>query len=267
MSSTQPQPYPPDASHAPSSRRPIPLEAAARFRSRVKVFVLGQPVIAARVTPLLPLLLAGCISYTVGQGAETTPQGERAVSSSLNLVPGTLSNSDSSASTRRPSVDTDIRFGVDDRTDVGFRIATYSGFMLTWKRQLSAPDSSKFLENRARTSIMLGGGLVNAGEHAALEATLISSSKWSAAGQWYGAVRAIQVFPITNSARSDDPVIGLSVGHLFGDRNKSMGPELGVYYDRSTLGLNTNRILVIPSFVVRGQSLPWIGRQRAGRGR
>ncbi len=220
---------------------------------------------AARLTCLVPLLLSGCISYTVGQGAETTPQGERSVSSSLNLVPGTLSKSDSSASTRRPSVDTDLRFGVDDRTDVGFRIATYSGFMLTWKRQLTAPDSSKFIENRARTALMLGGGLVNAGEHAGFEATLISSSKWSAAGQWYGAVRAIQVFPITNSARSDDPVIGLSVGHLFGDRNKSMGPEIGVYYDRSTLGLNTKRILVIPSFVVRGQSLPWFGRQGFGR--
>ncbi len=266
MTSAKPQQYPPDASRTPSSRQPF-VRAAAGLRSRVKVLVLVQPIIASRVTRLLPFLLSGCISYTVGQGAETTPQGERTVSSSLNLVPGTLSNSDSSASTRRPSVDTDIRFGVDERTDVGFRIATYSGFMLTWKRQLSAPDSSKFIENRARTSIMLGGGLVNAGEHAAFEATLISSSKWSAAGQWYGAVRAIQVFPITNSARSDDPVIGLSVGHLFGDRNKSMGPEIGIYYDRSTLGLNTNRILVIPSFVVRGQSLPWFGRQRAGWGR
>ncbi len=267
MSFAELQPSVSDALHRPTSSEQFLPRAAAELRVRVRVFRLARVFIATRLTCLVPLLFSGCISYTVGQGADTTPQGERSVSSSLNLVPGTLSNSDSSASTRRPSVDTDIRFGVDDRTDVGFRIATYSGFMLTWKRQLTAPDSSKFIENRARTSIMLGGGLLNAGEHAGLEATLISSSKWSAAGQWYGAVRAIQVFPITNSARSDDPVIGLSVGHLFGDRNKSMGPEIGVYYDRSTLGLNTRRILVIPSFVVRGQSLPWFGRQRARRGR
>ncbi len=267
MTFAEPQSPVPDASHRPASRCLVPTRADGRLRLRARLLLLVQPMAAARLTCLVPLLLPGCISYTVGQGAETTPQGERSVSSSLNLVPGTLSNSDRSASTRRPSVDTDLRFGVDDRTDVGFRIATYSGFMLTWKRQLTAPDSSKFTENRARTAIMLGGGLVNAGEHAGFEATMISSSKWSAAGQWYGAVRAIQVFPITNSARGDDPVIGMSVGHLFGDRNKSMGPEIGVYYDRSTLGLNTNRILVIPSFVVRGQSLPWFGRQRAGRRR
>ncbi|MDZ7631418.1 MAG: hypothetical protein U5K74_08740 [Gemmatimonadaceae bacterium] len=160
-------------------------------------------------------------------------------------------------------VDTDIRFGVDDRTDIGFRIATYSGFMVTWKRQLTRADTSKFTENRARTALMLGGGLVNAGEHAALEATLISSSRWSAAGQWYAAARAIQVFPITNSAREDDPVVGLAIGHLFGDPQSSIGPEIGIYYDRSTLGLNTNRILVIPSLVVRGQSLFGFGRRAA----
>ncbi len=208
-------------------------------------------------------MLTGCISYTVGQGAETTAPGERSYSSSLNLVPGTLSKFDSSASTRRPSVDTDIRFGVDKQSDVGFRIATYSGFMLTWKRQLTRADSSKFIENRARTSVMLGGGLVNAGEHAAMEATLISSSRWSSAGQWYGAVRAIQVYPITSSARSDDPVVGVAFGHLFGDPDKSIGPEIGIFYDRSTLGLNNKRILVIPSLVVRGQALPWFGRRRS----
>lgn len=249
--------------------RPAPwLQATVRrLYARASLFLLVRPVVAMRATCLVPILFSGCISYTVGQGAETTARGERSFSSSLNLVPGTLSTLDSSASTRRPSVDTDIRFGVDDRTDIGFRIATYSGFMLTWKRQLTQRDSSKFTENRARTAIMLGGGLLNVGEHAAFEATLISSSKWSAAGQWYGAVRAIQVFPITNSARSDDPVVGISVGHLFGDQNKSMGPEIGVYYDRSTLGLNTNRILVIPSFVVRGQSLPRFGRHTSRRGR
>ncbi len=252
----------PDASRRGTARRSNVTHMATRLRVRARLLLLVHPVI---VTCLVPLFLSGCISYTVGQGAETAPAGERLVSSSLNLVPGTLSNSENSASTRRPSVDTDIRFGVDERTDVGFRIATYSGFMLTWKRQLTQADSSKFIENRARSAIMLGGGLVNAGEHAALEATLISSSRWSSAGQWYGAVRAIQVLPITSSARSDDPVVGLSIGHLFGDRNKSIGPEIGVYYDRSTLGLNSNRILVIPSIVMRGQSLPWFGRQRARR--
>ena len=77
-------------------------------------------------TALLPsVLLAGCISYTVGQGAETKPQGERSFGSTVNLVPGTLRDGTTSAPTRRPSVDTDFRFGLDDRSDVSFRIAAY----------------------------------------------------------------------------------------------------------------------------------------------
>jgi hypothetical protein len=196
-------------------------------------------------------VLSGCISYTVGMGAETTPMGERSITNSANVVPGTLNNSAGTVPTRRPSADTDFRFGVDERTDIGFRVATYSGFMLTWKRQLTAVDSSATPENRRRTALMLGGGLLNLGEHAGFEATLITSGKWTSAGQWYGAVRAIQVIPLSPEAPHDDPVIGFSIGHLFGDRESSMGPELGVYYDRSALGLNTNRIIVVPSFVIR----------------
>jgi len=196
-------------------------------------------------------LLTGCISYTVGQGAETAPIGERIFSSSASVVPGTL---DDSTPTRRPAVDTDVRYGINARTDIGLRIATWSGFMVTVKQQLTRADSSAMPENRARTSIMFGGGVLNMGEHAGLEATLISSGKWSKSGQLYGAIRAVQVFPITGTARSDDPVIGASVGYLFGSREYSIGPELGLYYDRSVLGLNTSRILVIPSVVVRGTS-------------
>lgn len=205
--------------------------------------------------------LTGCISYTVGQGAETTAPHERSSSSSMNWIPGTLGDKPDERRTSRPSIESEVRFGVDERTDLGFRIATYSGFMVTWKRQLTRMDSSVTPENRMRTAIMLGGGVLNAGEHAGFEATLVTSGRWSAAGQTYGALRAIQVVPITATARNDDPVVGLSIGHLFGDRNSSMGPELGVYYDRSVLGLNSSRILVIPSFVWRRQGIPGFGRR------
>ena len=209
-------------------------------------------------------LTTGCISYTVGMGAETTPAGERSTTNSVNVVPGTLrgSTDENTVPTRRPSVDTDFRFGIDDRTDIGFRVATYSGFMLTWKRQLGAIDSSATPENRRRTALMLGGGLVNLGEHASFEATLITSGKWTSAGQWYGAVRAIQVLPLSREAPQDDPVVGVSIGHLFGDRNSSIGPEIGVYYDRSVLGLNTNRIIVVPSLVIRRGGIPGFGGRR-----
>jgi hypothetical protein len=170
----------------------------------------------------------------------------------VNVVPGTI---DDSLPLRRPSVDTEIRYGLDDRTDVGIRLATWSGVMATYKRQLTRADTSDRVENRARTSIMLGGGILNMGEHAGVEATLITSGRWTQLGQLYGAVRVMQVLPISRTARQDDPVIGTSIGYLVGDREYSIGPELGVYYDRSVLGLNSSRVLVIPSVVVRASGL------------
>jgi hypothetical protein len=215
---------------------------------------LRHVAMSAAAMAAASLLLTGCISYTVGQGADTAPRGEQVFSTSINVVPGTLRGGDSvlTPSTRRPSVDSEMRFGIDDRSDIGVRIATYSGFMLTYKRQLGRPDVSPTQpENRMRSAFMLGTGILNAGEHAGFEGTLITSGPWTAAGQLYGAARIIQVLPITSSARKDEPSVGFAIGHLFGTKTSSIGAEMGVYYDRSTLGLNSNRILVIPSLVFR----------------
>lgn len=213
--------------------------------------IVRRCIAAGLIAPLCALL-TGCISYTVGQGAETAPVGKPVSSTSINVVPGTIGDS---TPIRRPSIDTEVRYGLNPSTDIGFRVATWSGFMVTVKQQLTRADSSTKQENRARTSIMFGGGVLNMGEHAGLEATLISSGKWTKQGQLYGAIRVAQVFPITSTAVSDDPVVGASVGYLFGNRDYSIGPELGLYYDRSVLGLNTSRILVIPSVVVRRTGL------------
>ena len=223
---------------------------------------LQRLTFAIAIGAALLLLCTGCISYTVGMGAETTPVGETSSSTSLNIVPGTLKESSQSTPTRRPSVDTEVRYGLSPRTDIGFRLATYSGVIATWKHQLTRPDSSRMIENRPRTSIMLGGGLINGAEHAAWEVTLISSGAWSTAGQLYGAVRATQAVAVTGTARKDDPVVGTVIGYLLGTRESSFGPELGVYYDRSALGINTRRILVIPSIVVRSEGINLFGWRR-----
>ena len=86
---------------------------------------------AVAICTAILLLCTGCISYTVGMGAETTPVGETSSRTSLNIVPGTLKESSQSTPTRRPSVDTEVRYGLSPRTDIGFRLATYSGVIAT----------------------------------------------------------------------------------------------------------------------------------------
>ena len=92
---------------------------------------LQRLTFAIAIGAALLLLCTGCISYTVGMGAETTPVGETSSSTSLNIVPGTLKESSQSTPTRRPSVDTEVRYGLSPRTDIGFRLATYSGVIAT----------------------------------------------------------------------------------------------------------------------------------------
>lgn len=206
-------------------------------------------------------LSSGCVSYTVGQGAETVAPYEKERGVSANMVPITLNDGVTDHPTYRPSLDAEFRYGVDERTDVGVRVTSVSGVMLSWKRQLTAADTSSTPENRVRTAIMLAGGVLNFAEHASFEATLITSGAWSTYGQPYGAVRVMAVAPLNATARKDDPAGGIAFGFLFGDRQNSIGPELGVYYDRSTLGLNPHRIIVIPSLVVRRSGITGFGRR------
>lgn len=94
---------------------------------------------------------------------------------------------------------------------------------------------------------MVGAGVVNWGEHAEMEATLLASGDESAGVMPFGGLRAIQVVPITQGAVSDSPTLGGFGGVQIGDRGFSIRPELGVYYDRSALGLRRGSVILVPA--------------------
>jgi hypothetical protein len=212
----------------------------------------SQRTLALALLTGAAVVLAGCVSYTIGQGAGTVAPGERTLTSTMNVVPGTLkANGTTETPTRRPSMDSEVRYGLSDRSDLGLRVATMSGAIVTYKRQLLNPAAAPRIGDRWRVATSVGAGVINLAEHGAAEATLIVSSPWGRTGQSYGGVRAIHTVPLNATARRDDPVAGVALGHLFGDTDEHVGVELGVYYDRSVLGLNSNRVLLIPSIVWR----------------
>ncbi|HUP49750.1 MAG TPA: hypothetical protein VNA04_13270 [Thermoanaerobaculia bacterium] len=195
----------------------------------------------------LPLLLAGCISYPVGTTARPVPVGEFQPNVSVYFVPNGIETLDDEGTPNESmaysSVDFDGRWGLTERSDLGLRVPSASGVILTYKRLLSAVNDP----DRPAVSVIGGGGVVNFGNHFFVEGGLIASGRESDFVPYVG-VRGMHVFPISSGAVSDTPTVGffgggrLRVGTTF-----SLSPELGVYYDESALGLRKRNIIFIPS--------------------
>lgn len=198
-------------------------------------------------------LLAGaaaCTPYAVHTSAQPLRKGEQSSTGILTVVPKGA-RIDDSVSQAMPSFDWEKRRGLDDRSDVGIRINSLSGAILTYKRRL---DGATVKQSRA-TAIMLGAGFVNGGQHAHGEVTLITSAGDSTRTVLpYGGVRLIQIVPLSTEAVSDKPTLGVFGGTRLGGRDGGVSMELGVFYDRSALGLRKSDLVIVPSISFQGLS-------------
>jgi hypothetical protein len=119
----------------------------------------------------VPLLLTACTPYAVATTARPLAPGERSESQIFTVVPAGAQFAGDSSTTSMPGLDLEQRFGLDERSDVGVRVPTFSGVIVNYKRRLDGVTEKP----GAATGLMLGGGFVNYGQHAHLEATLIRS--------------------------------------------------------------------------------------------
>lgn len=147
---------------------------------------------------------AGCIPLTVGSTAEPVPVGTTVRSTSMYVVPNSVDDSINNRSFPRYGVDPEVRFGFDERSDIGVRAPNCSGIVANYKRRLNGVSGAP----GAATAFMAGGGLVNWGDHAHLEATLITSAGDNDRVTPYGGIRAMQVIPLNKGAVHDSPTFG-----------------------------------------------------------
>ena len=199
----------------------------------------------------------GCIPLTVGSTAQPVPVGTTVHSMSMYVVPNSVDDSVDNRSFPRYGVDPEVRFGLDDRSDIGVRAPSFSGIVANYKRRLNGVSQAP----GAATAITVGGGLVNWGDHAHLEATLITSAEDNDRFTPYGGIRAMQVIPINRGAVHDSPTLGGFFGARMGTRTTGISPEIGVFYDHSALRLRKGNILVVPAITIHGDFarflLPW----------
>lgn len=213
------------------------------FRSVARVVVVGSILFAA-----------GCIPLTVGSTATPVPVGTTAHSTSAYFVPNSFDDSLNHRSYPRYGVDYEVRFGFDDHSDIGVRVPSGSGIVANYKRRLNGESQAP----GAATAIMVGGGIVNWGEHAHLEATLITSAADNDRFTPYGGLRAMQVIPIDRGAVHDSPTLGGFLGARIGTLTAGLSPEIGIFYDHSALHLHKGNILFVPAITVHGDVARWL---------
>lgn len=199
---------------------------------------------------VLALAASACTPYAVHTTAQPLARGETSSGMIFTVVPAGA-KIDDSTNHAMPSLDWERRSGLDERSDVGFRINSASGAIVTYKRRLDNANKS----GGVATAIMAGAGFVNLGMHAHGELTLITSATDSGRTVIpYGGIRAIQIVPLSSDAVSDRPTIGVFGGTRLGSREGGVSVELGVFYDRSALGLRRNDLVVVPSVAFNGLS-------------
>ena len=203
----------------------------------------------ARSILLLALLpFTACLPYTVGTSAQTVPANESTRTASSYFAPNAVKLDDSVAAPMF-GLDMEWRHGLDAFSDVGFRV-TSGGAMANYKHRLGT-DTSHAGSARA---FEVGGGIINWGEHALIQATLMASGREDGQMNPYYGIRAMQAIPITAGAVSDLPTVGVFGGLQIGNRWFSVRPELGVFYDHSALGLRRSDLMIVPAFtLMRGR--------------
>ena len=196
-------------------------------------------------------LLGGCLPYSVGSTARTAPVGKFEQTGTMYAIPGAMESEYDSVSVPLYGVDAEVRYGLDDYSDIGLRIPALSGAVITYKRRLDGSSESE----GAAFAVMAGGGFVNFGEHGMFELSFLASGPDNGRVTPYGGVRGMQVIPLSRYAVSDHPTIGGFLGLRLGNTDFGISPEIGVYYDPSALELRQRQVIFVPSVSIHGERL------------
>lgn len=211
------------------------------------------PVLATAA--LASSLTTACIPYAVGSTARTVPAGENVRTTTAFLVPDGVEDKGDSVAATIPGLDSEVRFGIDNRSDWGVRVPSWSGVVINYKRRLDAVPATAAADTTVALSVMTGGGVINWGQHAHVELSLLASGREDRKAVPYGGIRVMQAVPLNSAAPSDRPTAGAFAGWRIGSRTLGVAPEVGIFYDHSTLHLRHSDVIVVPSVTFYGPIL------------
>lgn len=176
---------------------------------------------------------------------------------SVFAIPGGVENYRDGSSIPLVGADPEFRWGLVDGADVGVRLPSFSGVVVTVKRRFGADDDTA----RAAVAVEPGLGIVNLGEHALAQMSLFASARQRATLTPYGGLRIMQVVPISSRAVQDSPTAGGFLGVRLGTNDFGLSPEVAVYYDRSALQVRRRNVIFVPSITLHGRDVMRILRR------
>lgn len=209
-------------------------------------------------------LQSGCVPYPVGTTAQPAPEGRWSTSTSAYAIPNGFDPFAEESDPENPyddgyeedgagtsffGVDAEARFGLSEASDIGIRVPGGSGIVVNYKHRVAGGADGPAL------ALMGGGGFLNLANNVHFELTLIASGRDGAAVTPYGGLRAMQTFPLSDLARSDEPTLGGFGGIRIGPDEPAVSIEVGVFYDPSALELRRSNVIVVPSVTLHGRGL------------
>ena len=213
---------------------------------------------ALTVAAILAPFIGACIPYGVGTTATPIARDSTHVSTLITVIPS-VGSLDSTRPVSFLSTDMEVRRGIDSVSDAGVRIVSgFSGLVANYKRLLTRTNEPALI------SVMPGIGLINLGEHAHFELTVLASGRETRVRDGrtehvaivpYGGMRLMQVAPLNSDAVHDSPTAGAFLGVRLGKPGFGVSPEVGVFYDRSALGHRQTNLVVVPTISMHGDEL------------
>lgn len=196
------------------------------------------------LSPLLLVAATGCLPYTMAATASTVPRD------SVTLMVGMSSASTAITSRneydlRLPTIDTEVRLGVNDRSDAGVRITSFSGLLFSYKRRLVGGRDGAGLAAQA------DGGVLHFGAHGLAGLSLLASGREAWVVVPYAGARVMALAPLRSGAGRSAPVIGGFAGVRLRIGHYDVLPEVGVFRDPDVGDVTRRRWFVVPAAGLR----------------
>jgi hypothetical protein len=140
------------------------------------------------------------------------------------------------------TIDAELRGGLDERTDIGFRLTGGTGIVASYKRRLTSDPSAP------ATAVQLEGGLLAGLGDAMVGLTLLMSGREQENITPFGGLRVMAVAPMRDGYPWRPPTFGGYVGARIGARDLGLSSEIGLFHDRVANGTTyRSGWLLVPS--------------------
>lgn len=172
------------------------------------------------------MLVTGCLPYAVGTTAATLEPREVTRNVTMSGARNLVALNDSKVYSGVSIIDAEARLGIDERSDVGLRVAGGAGLAMSYKRRV--------VGRRDDAGLAVQGdlGALALGDVGMLGITAIASGRESGTYTPFGGLRVLATASLGGDHPARPPAFGLFAGLRIGEARIGLSPEVSIFRDR-----------------------------------